>query len=361
MKYTFKKWNIPVSRPFLNKRGRAYLLKAYDSGWVSSGGPYIERFEKAFAKWNGVKYGAACSSGTNALILGLRGIGITAGDEVIVPEFTMVASAWAVSIVGAKPVFVDCGPDLNIDSKKIEAAITPRTRAIMPVHIYGRSSNMRAILKIARTHRLKIIEDSAESHGINPTGDVACFSLFGNKIITSGEGGICLTNNKEIDTRIKWLRSMAFNFEHTFLHEELGYNFRMTNIQAAVAFSQTEDLNRILKLRKKVEAAYDDSLKQLYGSDLVRLPKRNVLWMYDIVLVESKRRDALRSFLKQRGIDTRLFFKPMSQQPMYYSRGYKKLRAFDFSQRGLYLPTFTDLTQKEIKYITDAVREFFGK
>jgi perosamine synthetase len=352
---------IPVSRPFLNARGRKYLLEAYDSRWVSSKGKYIEKFEELFAKWNHTRYGAACSSGTNALILGLRGLGIEAGDEIIVPEFTMVASAWAVSMVRAKPVFVDCGDDLLIDPAKIEKAITKKTKAIMPVHIYGRSCDMNAILAIARRHKLKVIEDSAEAHGVKPTGDVACFSLFGNKIITSGEGGICLSNNEKMNQKIKWLRSMAFNPGHTFLHEEFGYNFRMTNMEAAVALSQTEDLDHILDLRRKVEKNYDRELAPLYGKHLIPMKKRDVLWMYDIVLVDAKKRDALRDFLFKKNIDTRLFFKPMSQQPMYKNEKYKTLKAYDFSLRGFYLPTATDLSSEEIGYITGAVKEFFQK
>lgn len=351
---------IPVSKPLLNKKGRTYLLDAYDSNWISSGGPYVQKAEEAFAKKMGVRYASTCSSGTNALILGLRSIGIEPGDEVIVPEFTMVASAWAVSIVGAEPVFVDCGDDLNIDPSKIEAAITPKTRAIMPVHIYGRSCDMDSILAIAKKHALKVIEDGAESHGIKPRGDVACYSLFGNKIISSGEGGFCLANQKKIDDRVKWLRSMAFDPEHTFLHKELGYNFRMTNMQAAVALSQVEELNHILKKRTQIEKTYDMLLKPLYGTHLVPLKKRNVLWMYDVVLKDASKRDALRAFLAERGIETRLFFKPMSQQPMYFDPRHTNLRAYTFSLCGLYLPTFTGLTIAEIRTVAKAMLEFFN-
>lgn len=350
---------IPVSRPVLNEKGKKYLMEAYNSNWIAGNGPFVEKFEKAFAKWNGIKYGAACSSGLTALILGLRGLGIGKNDEVIVPEFTMVASAWAVSIVGAKPVFVDCDDDLNIDTTKIENAITNKTKAIMVVHIYGRSCNMGVVLKIAKKHRLKVIEDSAESHGVKPRGDVACFSFYGNKIITSGEGGICLTNDKKIDTRIKWLRSMAFTSDHKFFHKELGYNFRMTNMQAAVALSQVEELSNILNTRRNVEKMYDRELAPLYGKHLVPMEKRDVLWMYDIVLVDKNKRDALRSFLLKKGVDTRLFFKPMSQQPMYLDKNYKKLKAYDFSLNGFYIPTSTDLSDEEIKYVASAIKEFF--
>lgn len=350
---------IPVSKPFLNPRGRRYLMDAYDSGWVSSAGPYIERFERAFARFARTRYAAACSSGTNALILALRALKVGPGDEVIVPEFTMVASAWAVSVVGAQPVFVDCRDDLNIDPEKIEKAITKRTKAIMPVHIYGRACDMKAILTIARKHKLKVIEDSAESHGVAPTGDIACFSFYGNKIVTAGEGGICATNDKNLDKRIKWLRSMAFDPKHTFLHHELGYNFRMTNLQAALALSQVEALPTIMKKRRAIEKTYDRLLAPLYGKELIRMPKRAVLWFYDIVLRDARKRDALCAFLEKRGIQTRVFFKPMSMQPMYRNAKYKKTHAYDFSRRGLYLPTFAGMSKAEIGRIAEVIRDFF--
>lgn len=177
----------PVSRPALDGRELEYVSDAVSGGWISSQGPYVRRFEEAFAEWNGVAHGVACSSGTAALTLALRALNIGPGDEVIVPEFTMVASAWAVTYTGATPVFVDCGDDLNIDVTRIEEKITPRTRAVMPVHVYGRRCDMDAVMDLALQYNLRVVEDSAEAHGVRPVGDIACFSLFANKIITAGE------------------------------------------------------------------------------------------------------------------------------------------------------------------------------
>ncbi|MFB6556897.1 DegT/DnrJ/EryC1/StrS family aminotransferase, partial [Streptomyces sp. NPDC056405] len=202
-------FTYPVSRPALNGRELEYLTATVEDGWISSQGPMVRRFEQAFADYNGTAHGVACSSGTTALTLALRALGVGPGDEVIVPEFTMVASAWAVTYTGATPVFVDCGDDLNIDVSRIEEKITSRTKVLMPVHVYGRRCDMDAIMDIAFQYNLKVVEDSAEAHGVRPTGDIACYSLFANKIITAGEGGICLTDDPKLADQIAHLRAMA--------------------------------------------------------------------------------------------------------------------------------------------------------
>ncbi|MBE8521743.1 DegT/DnrJ/EryC1/StrS family aminotransferase [Amycolatopsis sp. H6(2020)] len=345
----------PVSQPYLNGDELANVTDAVTSGWISSQGPYVARFESDFAAYNGVSFGVACSSGTTALTLALRALGIGPGDEVIVPEFTMIASAWAVTYTGATPVFVDCGDDLNIDVSLIEAKITPRTRAIMPVHIYGRRCDMDAIMELAYEYNLRVVEDSAEAHGVRPVGDIACFSLFANKIIASGEGGICLTSDARLASQMKHLRGMAFNREHTFLHKKLGYNFRMTNLQAAVATAQVAQLDSILALRSAIEARYDAGLRDIPGVRL--MPRRDVLWMYDLLC---SRRDELRDFLAAEGIETRVFFKPMSRQPMYLDPVWPSLRANRFAEEGLYLPTYTSLTEADQEYITSRVRKFYS-
>ncbi len=346
---------IPVSKPYLSGNELKYVTKAIKDSWISSRGEFIEKFENKFSSIHGTKYGAASSSGTNALILALRALNIGEGDEVIVPEFTMVATAWAVSYTGAKPVFVDCGDDLNIDVSKIEEKITPRTKAIIPVHIYGKRANMEKIIEIAYEYNLYVIEDSCEAHGVPITGDIACFSLYGNKIITAGEGGICITNSKRLSDQMKHLRGMAFNKEHTFLHKKFAYNFRMTNLQAAVALAQTEKLKSILKKRKQIEKWYNEGLR---GLPVMVKIKRDVLWYYDIL---APRRDELMKYLADNGIETRVFFKPMSQQPMYFNPDYKKLKAYYYSLKGLYLPTFTQMTKKEVDYVCQKIREFYGK
>jgi dTDP-4-amino-4,6-dideoxygalactose transaminase len=347
-------FDYPVSRPQLSGRELELLTEAVESGWISSRGPFVRQFEERFASYNGYPHGVACSSGTAALTLALRALRIGAGDEVIVPEFTWVSTAWAVSYTGATPVFVDCGDDLNIDVAAIEDRITPWTKAIMPVHVYGRRCDMDAIMKIAYEYNLYVVEDSSEAHGVRPVGDIACFSLFANKIITSGEGGVCVTRDRRLAEQMAHLRGMSLSAEDDFVHKKLGYNFRMTNLQAAVAVAQLERIDEILAVRKRIEACYDAGLSDVDGVTL--MPGRDVLWMYDM-LVDRPRQ--LREFLSERGIETRMFFQPMSRQPMYFDAGWSRLNAARLGARGLYLPTHTGLTESDQQVVIDAVRDFY--
>ncbi|MEU7904867.1 DegT/DnrJ/EryC1/StrS family aminotransferase [Actinoplanes sp. NPDC049118] len=349
-------YRYPVSMPSLDGRELEYVTSTISDGWISSQGPFVARFERAFAGYNGVAHGVACSSGTAALTLALRALGVGPGDEVIVPEFTMIASAWAVTYTGATPVFVDCGDDLNIDVTKIEAAITPRTRVIMPVHIYGRRCDMDPIMDLAFQYNLRVVEDSAEAHGVRPVGDIACFSLFANKIITSGEGGVCLTNDPGLAGQMAHLRAMAFTRDHSFLHKKLAYNYRMTAMQAAVALAQTERLDEILARRAQIEKRYDEGLRDIPGITL--MPPRDVLWMYDL---RAERREELRAHLAGHGIETRLFFKAMSRQPGYLDERWPSLNATRFSEDGFYLPTHTSLTDADIDIIVARVGEFYER
>ncbi|MEV0041674.1 DegT/DnrJ/EryC1/StrS family aminotransferase, partial [Streptomyces sp. NPDC050804] len=285
----------------------------------------------------------------------LRAHGVGPGDEVIVPEFTMIASAWAVTYTGATPVFVDCGDDLNIDVSLIEEKITRRTKVILPVHIYGRRCDMDRIMELAHEYNLRVVEDSAEAHGVRPVGDIACFSLFANKIITAGEGGVCLTDDGRLAEQMAHLRAMAFTKDHSFLHKKLAYNFRMTSMQAAVALAQTERLDTILATRREIERRYDEGLRGIDG--ITTMPPRDVLWMYD---VRAERREELRDFLAAEGIETRVFFKPMSRQPGYYDADWPSLNASRFSEDGFYLPTHTGLTEEDQEFITGRVRKFYG-
>jgi perosamine synthetase len=346
----------PVSRPSLSGRELAYLTEAIETGWISSQGPLVRRFEQEFATYNGVAHGVACSSGTGALTLALRALGIGPGDEVLVPEFTMIASAWAVTYTGATPVFVDCADDLNIDVSLIEARITPRTKAIMPVHVYGRRCDMDAIMHLAHEYNLRVVEDSAEAHSVRPVGDVACFSLFGNKIITAGEGGICVTDDARLAGQMAHLRAMAFSEKHDFIHRKLAYNFRMTNMQAGVALAQLERIDDIIATRKRIETHYDEALADIGG--ITRMPPRDVLWMYDLLAED---RDELMAHLAQNGIETRYFFQPMSRQPMYLDPDWPSLNAARLAARGLYLPTYVDLTEDDQDSIVDSIRAFYRK
>ncbi|MBT2427741.1 DegT/DnrJ/EryC1/StrS family aminotransferase [Streptomyces sp. ISL-112] len=345
----------PVSKPWLGERELEYVTDAVSGGWISSQGPYVRKFEEAFAGYNGSAYGVACSSGTTALTLALRALGVGPGDEVIVPEFTMIASAWAVTYTGATPVFVDCGDDLNIDVALIEEKITPRTKVIMPVHVYGRRCDMDRIMDLAHEYNLRVVEDSAEAHGVRPVADIACFSLFANKIITAGEGGVCLTDDPHLAEQMAHLRAMAFTKDHSFLHKKLAYNFRMTSMQAAVALAQTEQLDAILDKRREIERRYDKALSGI--DEITLMPPRDVLWMYDL---RAERRTELREFLAEDGIETRLFFKPMSRQPGYLDPRWPSLNASRFSEDGFYLPTHTGLTQEDQEFVTDRIRTFYG-
>lgn len=351
-----KNYRYPIAKPCLKGNELQYVTDAIKNEWISSQGSYIKEFEQKFAEWNNVDFGVACSSGTAALTLALRALGIGKGDEVIVPEFTMIASAWAVSYTGATPVFVDCKDDLNINEELIEKKITEKTKAIMAVHIYGRICDMKKIMKIAHDYNLYVIEDSAEAHGIKPTGDIACFSLYANKVITSGEGGICVTKNKRIAEQMIHLRGMAFTVEHSFTHKKIAYNFRMTNMQGAVALAQLEKIEEFLRKRKQIELMYDQNLRDI--PEVRLMPKREILWMYDLLVKDKER---LKEYLMENGIEVREFFKPMSRQPMYFNPEWEKLNAAQFGENGIYLPTYVELNEEDIKFICSKIKEFYDK
>ena len=303
---------------------------------------FIESFERKFADLQDCKYGVAVSSGTSALILALRAIGIRKEDEVIVPEFTMIATALAVSAVGATPVFVDCGDDLLIDVNLIESKITKHTKAIMPVHIYGRICDMEKLKILAIKYNLKIVEDCAEVIVASKLADISCFSFYANKILTTGEGGMCITNDGDIDERLRYYRNMCFDKQHSFIHGDFGYNFRMTNMQAEIGLAQLKHLDKYLSKRQRIEQWYN-----LAG----HLPTHS-LWVYDVITSVDVSR--LQEGLYRLGIETRPFFRPMSEQPIYFDKNYIKLKAHKFSQKGLYLPVYCDMLQTDVEYIRDS-------
>lgn len=323
-------------KPSLTELEEGFLLDAFSSNEIGVG-KYIGKFEDAWSGYNKRKYGVACNSGTNAIFLALKALGIGKGDEVIVPEFTMVATAWAVSYTGATPVFVDCDKTLNIDVEKIEEAITRKTKAILPVHIYGRKCNMIAINDIAIQHKLYVVEDMAEAHGIMPSSDIACYSFYGNKILTTGEGGMCLTDNKQWADEMRLYANMYFDTERSMVHKKIGHNFRMTNLQAAIGYGQVLRIDEILAKRKQIEVWFDKYTPYKY-----RMPKREVLWMYDFVCESEEEQGKIKE-----KTDTRYFFKPMSRQPDYQAP-YKHLLAHKFSEIGLYFIVWTDMTEEDV-------------
>ncbi|MFC5290393.1 DegT/DnrJ/EryC1/StrS family aminotransferase [Actinokineospora guangxiensis] len=346
---------IQASRPDVGEAELRYVTEAVRSGWLTAAGPFVKRFESEFAAYTGQEHGVTCASGTAALHLALRALGVGPGDEVIVPEFTFVASAWAVTYLGATPVFVDVKDDLLIDPGLVEAAITERTKVIMPVHVHGRRCDMAAIMRLAFDYGLRVVEDSAEAHGIPVVGDIGCFSLYANKIITAGEGGICVTSDRWLAEQMKHLRGMAIGPAHDFMHKKLAYTYRMTNLQAAVALGQFERIEEFLAQRAAIADHYDKGLADI--AEITPMPARDVLWMYDL---RAARREELRAFLADAEIETRPFFPPMSRQPMYLDPSWPELNAARLAADGLCLPTYNGMTRAEQDHVIEHVRRFHG-
>jgi perosamine synthetase len=362
---------IPVCEPTLGGNEAKYVLDCVESNWISSAGKYIPRFEQAFANLCGASYGVACANGTVALHLALAALGIGPGDEVIVPTFTMIATINAVTYTGATPVLVDSEPvTWNMDMNQVADKITPRTRAVMPVHTYGHPVDMDPLLELSERHGFYVVEDAAEAHGAEykcrPAGSLGhagCFSFYGNKIITTGEGGMVTTNDPEIARLAANLRDHAFSHERHFWHKYLGYNYRMTNMQAAIGLAQTEQMDTFVAARRANAARYTAALKEIPG--IVTPPEaewvKSVFWMYSI-LVEDEfcmTRDELRAYLAEHGIETRTFFIPMHLQPIYYQtfKGQRYPISEMLCQRGFYLPSASSLSAQEIDYIVDVVRQ----
>lgn len=359
---------IPVAEPQLGEHELAYVTECLKGGWVSSLGKYIAMFEEGFCRYCGVKYGIATSNGTVALHLALVTLGIGPGDEVLVPSLTFVATANAVRYTGAKPVFVDSDPSTwNIAPAKIEEKITRRSRAIIPVHLYGHPVDMDPIMEIARKHGLYVIEDAAEAHGaqykgriVGGLGDMSCFSFYGNKIITTGEGGMLLTNNEQFAQRALFLKDQAMSLKRRYWHPEVGYNYRMTNLQAALGVAQLERIEEFIQAKREHAALYNSLLSNVHG---LTLPPeapwaRNVYWMYS-VLVEKEfgmGRDDLMRALNQRGIDSRPFFWPIHLMPPYRC-GERLSVAEPLAQKGINLPSSCKLTREQIGFICETIRE----
>ncbi len=367
---------IPVCKPWLPGNEIKYVNDALNSNWISSSGEYIIKFEEGFAKYCGVKYGVSCSNGFGALHLACAALGLGKGDEVIVSTFTMAASINAIIMTGAKPVLIDIDPEtFCIDASKIEEKINQNTKAIMAVHIYGHPCDMDRISELAKKYDLFVIEDAAEAHGAEYKGrkcgsmsDISCFSFYANKILTTGEGGMCLTNHSELAERMKRLRNHAFDVPR-FIHKEIGFNYRLTNVQAAIGTAQVENVEKLVEARRSVGLRYN---KILNGANGVILPiekiyAKNVYWMYGVVLSDSskKTKDEIMNKLHDRGIETRSFFIPMHKQPAYYLKTVENAPnckdvfpvAERISERGFYLPSSSNIADEEIEYICKTMKE----
>ncbi len=361
---------IPVAEPLMGEKELEYVTDCVRSGWVSSLGEYVRRFEREFAAYCGVRHAVATHNGTVALHLALVALGIGPGDEVILPTLTFVATANAIVYTGATPVFVDSEPHTwNIDPQAVARAITPRTRAIMAVHLYGHPADMDPLRALADQHNLTLIEDAAEAHGarykgrrVGSLGDVAIFSFFGNKIITTGEGGMVLTDDPTLAERCFFLENQARHKENPYWHPEIGYNYRMTNIQAALGVAQLERIDELVGIRLRNAAQYHRRLLEVPGLSLPPCAEwaDNVYWMYT-VLVEDEyglKRDDVMERLRRREIETRPVFYPAHTLPMY-ERGQRFPVAEALGQKGINLPSGATLTPEQVDTVCDALLEIY--
>lgn len=367
---------IPVNTPLLNGNEKKYLNECIDTGWISSEGPFIKQFEEGFAKKMGRKYGIAVSNGSVALDTSMIALGIKEGDEVIMPTFTIICCASAITRVGAVPVLVDSDPvTWNMDVSQIEAKITPRTKAIMVVHIYGIPVDMDKVIALATKYDLKIIEDAAEEHGqhykgkpIGSFGDISCFSFYPNKHITTGEGGMIATDDPVLAERCRSLRNLCFKAERRFVHDELGYNYRMTNIQAAIGLAQLERMDEFVAKKRHIGKIYNELLGDIKGIQL-NLPStayaESIYWVYGIVLKDEVPFDAAEAIrrLDSIGVGARPFFWCMHEQPVFQKMGLFKNEKYPVSEnmarRGFYIPSGLGLTDEQIISAAERFKTIF--
>lgn len=363
---------IPVCEPVLSTRERELLLDCYDQGWVSSYGPYVERFEESWSRYCGRRHGVAVSSGTAALYVAVELLDLQPGDEVIMPAFTIISCAGAVVAKGGVPVLVDSDPlTWQMRADQIPGKISNHTRAIMAVHIYGHPVDMDPILQLAQDYQLAVIEDAAEAHGARykgrlcgSLGDISVFSFYANKLITTGEGGMLLTDRDEMAARARSFRNLCFQSSRRFLHEAIGGNYRLTNLQAAIGLGQIERIDAIVEKKRSIAQAYQE---RLTGIDGLQLPAeaswaRNIYWVYGVVVDEGLGVDAgqLAKRLQAKGVETRPFFLGMHEQPVFRKMGLFLTDEFPVAERlsrqGLYLPSGLSLRADDIDYICGAVR-----
>ncbi len=359
---------IPVFAPWLPPETRRYVLDCVESGWISSLGEYVGRFEREFARFVEADHGVATSNGTTALHLALASLGLGPGDEVLVPDLTFVATANAVRYTGATPVFVDVDPGTwTMDPADARRRLTARTRALVAVHLYGHPADLDPLRELAAAHGLYLVEDAAQAHGaryrgrpVGALGHVGAFSFYGNKIITTGEGGMVVTRDAALAARAAFLRDQAMDARRRYYHPEVGFNYRMTNLQAAIGCAQLQHAETILQRRKALAAAYEAGLAGVPG--LVRPPAapwaESVYWMYSVLVGPGfgRDRDALAEALRARGIDTRPFFVPLHELPPY-RRADPYPVAADLARRGLNLPSGNGLDPDEIQAVCAAIAE----
>jgi perosamine synthetase len=368
---------IPVNEPMIGESEINYVMECLKTGWISSEGRFIREFEKRWADYCGMRHGIAVSNGTAALQLAVACMDLEAGDEVILPTFTIISCAQAVIYNGGIPVLVDVDADTwSMDVNQIEAKLTSRTRAIMPVHMYGHPVDMDPLIELAGKHDLIVIEDAAEAHGAEyrgrrcgGLGDMSCFSFYANKIITTGEGGMVLTKREDTAEKLRSLRNLCFRPEQRFYHTELGHNFRLTNLQAAIGLGQLEKIEERIQHKRWMGAAYTEGLR---GIDKLQVPTekewaRNVYWMYGVVLQEHTGLNAatFARRLAELGVMTRPFFLGMHEQPVLRRMGLFRDEHFPVAERlarqGLYLPSGMSLTEAQIEAVCSSVRKVLSE
>lgn len=366
-----KKRNIPVAAPMLVGNEKAYVIDCLDSTWISSTGKYVERFESTFADFCGTRYAISCCNGTVALHLALVALGLKSGDEVIVPTLTFVATANAVRYCGATPVFIDVDPETwTIDPSLIEQKITSRTRGIIVVHLYGQPADLDPILDLASRHSLFIVEDAAEAHGAEYKGNkvgsltlVGAFSFYGNKAITTGEGGMLTTNDDELAAKLRLLRGQGMDSQKRYWHPVIGYNYRMTNVAAAVGLGQLEKVDWHLERRATVANWYKKALSDIGGVmwQSEQGWSRRIYWMFSIVLEgNAGDRDDAMAHLHDDGIETRPLFYPLHLLPPYQKEGEPADYpvAEQISYNGFSLPTWAGLTYDDVNYVAESLIQY---
>jgi len=364
---------IPVNEPLLNGNEKKYLADCIDSGWISSEGPYVIKFEEQFAARMGRKFGVAVCNGSVAIDAAVLALNIGRGDEVVMPTFTIISCAAAIIRAGAKPVLVDADPlTWNMDVNQIEDKINKNTKAIMVVHIYGLPVDMDPVLKLAEKYSLKIIEDAAEMHGqtyngkpCGSFGDISTFSFYANKHITTGEGGMILTDDEDLAERCRSLRNLCFVPAKRFVHNELGYNFRMTNLQGAVGVAQLERLDEFVSRKKRMGEKYTQLLKDV---DQITLPlasttyAKNIYWVYGLIIKQQVGQDAEQVMAKlgKEGIGTRPFFWNMHEQPVFKQMGLFGDETYpvaeNMSRMGFYLPSGMGLTDDQLEIVVEKLK-----
>lgn len=369
---------IPVNEPLLNGNEKKYLCECIDTGWISSEGPFVKEFEDKMSALVGRKYGIAVSNGTAALEVAVKALGISEGDEVIMPTFTIISCAMAVTKVGAVPVLVDSDVQTwNMDIHKIEAKITDRTKAIMIVHLYGLPAEVDEIIELAQKYGLKVIEDAAEMHGqsykgrpCGSFGDISTFSFYPNKHITTGEGGMVVTNDAALAERCRFLRNLCFRRDIRYVHDEISDNYRFTNLQAAVGLAQIERIDEFIARKRSMGKYYTEHLKNVDGLILPVSETEyadNIYWVYGLLLdknIKSTNFD-VQKILSEEGIGTRTFFWCIHEQPVYRKMGLFDNESYEnaeyLARKGFYIPSGLALTEEQMGIVVEKVKEAVGK